>query len=203
MNSAVANTTPPQQIRKTKQSPFKPIVVRGTPSPQSQPQTWSNTRDDELQRIFSHNAVKNVTNSQRLAQPWKIRRREENNKRKHELRVIIEQQATYIESSTQTSPSTVNNNGDSHSQADASPQIQTEDRDFPTRHTQKETAINMKDRQCQPTLDHPTNQLTDSETLAIYYQVFNRHRPEMGESNAESAHRTNLIDDEVRAILTK
>jgi hypothetical protein len=33
MNSAVVNTTPPQQIRKTKQSPFKPIVVRGTPSP--------------------------------------------------------------------------------------------------------------------------------------------------------------------------
>ncbi len=61
----------------------------------------------------------------------------------------------------------------------------------------------MEDQQCQPALDHPTNQLTDSETLAIYYQVFNRHRPKMNESNAESAHRTNIIDDEVRAILAK
>jgi hypothetical protein len=148
---------------KNKPSPFKPIVVRGTPSPQSQPETWSNARDDELQRIFSHNAVTSVTNSQRLAQPWKTRRKDENNKRKHELRVIIEQQATYIESSTQTSPPSTKSQA-SHSL-------------YPTRNA---TAVNMEGQQCQPTLDHPTNQLTDSETLAIYYQAFNRHRPEMG-----------------------
>ncbi len=63
-----------------------------------------NARNDELQRLFSHNAVTSVANSQRLARPWKIRKRDENNKRKHELRMIIEQQAKYIESSTQTSP---------------------------------------------------------------------------------------------------
>jgi hypothetical protein len=191
MNSAVVSTTPPQQIRKAKPSPFKPIMVRGTPSPQSQPQTWSNATDDELQRIFSHNAVTSVTNSQRLAQPWKIRRRDENNKRKHELRVIIEQQATYIESSTQTSPPSTKSQASYSLSTSLNPT---------RRQTRNETAIHMTD---QPALDHPPNQLTDSETLAIYYQVFNRHRPEMGESNAESAHRTNIIDDEVRSILTK
>ncbi len=41
---------------------------------------------------------------------------------------------------------------------------------------------------------------TAQEDLSTYYQVFNRHRPEMGESNAESADRMRLIDEEILRI---
>jgi hypothetical protein len=53
----------------------------------------------------------------------------------------------------------------------------------------------------QPSLSHPHKAPTELATLAIYYQVFNRHRPEMGESNAESADRMRIIDAEVQEIL--
>ncbi len=76
----------------------------GTPSPPQQPQTWSYTKDEELQQLFNHKAVTEVTNSQRLAHPWKIQRREDKKRRKHELSVIIDKQVEYIENSTQTSP---------------------------------------------------------------------------------------------------
>ncbi len=38
------------------------------------------------------------------------------------------------------------------------------------------------------------------EDLSTYYQVFNRHRPEMGESNAESVDRMRLIEEEILHI---
>jgi hypothetical protein len=40
---------------------------------QRQP-TWSVTRADELQRLASQQTFTTVTNAQRLAQPWKMRR---------------------------------------------------------------------------------------------------------------------------------
>ncbi len=41
------------------------------------------------------------------------------------------------------------------------------------------------------------------EDLAIYYKVFNGHKPEFGESNAESAARTTAIEAEYRYLLMK
>jgi hypothetical protein len=41
------------------------------------------------------------------------------------------------------------------------------------------------------------------EDLTIYYKVFNRHKPEFGESNAESAARTTAIEAEYRYLLMK
>jgi hypothetical protein len=52
-------------------------------------------------------------------------------------------------------------------------------------------------------MNHKESEENDVESLTVYYQVFNRHRPEMGESNAESVHRMNIIDDEVREVLAK
>ncbi len=52
-------------------------------------------------------------------------------------------------------------------------------------------------------IENNEHEQNESESLAVYYQVFNRHRPEMGESNAESVQRMKDIDDEVQRILTK
>ena len=41
------------------------------------------------------------------------------------------------------------------------------------------------------------------EDLAVYSKVFNRHKPEFGESNAESAARTTAIEAEYRYLLMK
>jgi hypothetical protein len=41
------------------------------------------------------------------------------------------------------------------------------------------------------------------EDLTIYYKVVNRHKPEFGESNAESAARTTAIEAEYRYLLVK
>jgi hypothetical protein len=51
--------------------------------------TWSATRADELQRLASRHAFTAVTNAQRLAQPWKLRKQQENTQRKKQHAITI------------------------------------------------------------------------------------------------------------------
>jgi hypothetical protein len=81
-------TTPLRQIRHPRTSPFQPLIIPGTPdtprnTPYTQRHTWHETYNEELTRIFHHDAASMVSNSQRLAHPYKVQRKASNRKRRH------------------------------------------------------------------------------------------------------------------------
>jgi hypothetical protein len=108
--------------------------------------------------------------------------------------------AIHVTDARRCDTTTVTDGGIRHSETDASSQSQTDERSLPTTRKQKRAKF-VRRADSPPSLNYPSTEPTEPETLAIYYQVFNRHRPEMGESNAESADRMRLIDEEVQELL--
>jgi hypothetical protein len=66
--------------------------------------TWTSARADELHRLAALHPFTAVTNAQRLAHPWKMKRREENYKTKQQHDIAIELWLNYIHDPSQTSP---------------------------------------------------------------------------------------------------
>jgi hypothetical protein len=85
-----------------------------------------------------------------------------------------------------------------HSEVNTSSQLQIVDEISPDQHTTKSN--NRPANSVTHSHDNIPCPTTAQEDLSTYYQVFNRHRPEMGESNAESADRMRLIEEEILHI---
>jgi hypothetical protein len=200
------DTTPERQVTRRSDSPFFPLMIPGTPdSPpfRTLPRyTWPETRSEKWQRLAQHEATTPATNAQKKANLLKVARREKNKIKHAQLQHEIEVTVHYLHKSTQTTPppplpplrvTEPEHRPTSASTSTMSPQAAPYCPD-------KKGII--KKAQELDTLgnQHSSTNNDNPEDLFLYYRVFHRYRPEMGEFNAESADRMRLIDEEILRI---